>query len=269
MNLSNKNLLIVLFLFLFALPQQISAQESNDTIQLNTRQRKLRLGPFFWFVGFKGSVYRPPIPGNFPEPLPPKYDIDVSFRDISSNLKFALMFSSEYRLRKTTFRTSFSSVVLKGKAIAPGDAIFQNIAYRLGYFAGDLSAGRTVLKKDPLRIDALIGFKWTHVSISGSTDIVGSLPFEGDRSSLWLDPMIGTDILYQPLERLELHFYGDFGAIIGSELTYQVISEVNYYCNQWLYLTLGYRLWGIKVDQSEAIYDGQVKGLVFRLGFLL
>ncbi len=252
-----------------ALPSQINAQEKTDTIQVDTRQRRLRLGPFFWFVGFKGSIYRPPVPGNFPEPPPPKYDIDVSFRDISSNLKFALMFSSEYRLRKTTIRTSFSSIVLKGKAIAPVDAIFQDINYRFGYFAGDLSAGRTALKTKNLRVDALLGFKWTHISISGSTDILGSLPFEGNRTKLWIDPMIGTDVLYEPLKRLELHFYGDLGAFIGSDFTYQVISEANYYCNPWLYLTLGYRIWGIEVDQNEAIYNGQVKGLVFRVGFLL
>jgi len=227
------------------------------------------LALFFWFVGFKGSIYRPPTPGNFPEPPPPKYDIDLSFRDVSSNLRFAVMASSEYRLKNTTFRTSFSSLVFKGKAFVPADLIFQNINYRVGYFAGDLSAGKSLLSHDKIRIDGLIGFKWTHMSIRGESDLIGTQPFEGNREHWWLDPLIGVDILYSPLERLEFHAYGDIGALVGSELTFQLIGEANYYINSWFYLTYGYRVWGLKVDPEQAIYEGQIKGMVLRLGFLL
>lgn len=261
--------IIILGIFLLSCGSSLWAQTKTDTIAVETVQRKLRLGPFFWFVNFKGSLYRPPAPSTLPEPPAPKYDIDLSFKDISSNLKFALMFYTEYRAKKTTLRSSFSTIMLSGDAIAPKDIIFKDIKYDFTYFAGDLSAGRTILKSNKLRIDALAGFKWVHFSIKGSSKIADSKPISGNRNEWWFDPMVGTDLLYEPIERLELHAYADFGGFIQSRRTYQFLAEIDYYMNPWLYLSLGYRHWHLKVDPEEAIFDGQITGATIRLGFLL
>lgn len=255
--------------FLLLCSNSLRAQVEQDTIPIETRQRKLRLGPFFWFVNLKGTLYRPPSPALLPEPPPPRFDIDLSFRDISSNLKFALMFYSEYRAKKTTFRTSLSTIMLEGQALTPGDLILQDVKYRFTYFAGELSAGRTILKKKNLRIDVLAGFKWVHFAISGSTKAGGNIPFEGNRANWWFDPMVGTDILYEPFKRVEVHLYGDIGGFLESRSTYQFLGEIDYYFNSWLYLSLGYRHWHLKVDPEDAIFDGQITGATIRLGFLL
>ena len=261
--------ILILTVFLVCSANSLIAQGETDTIPTETVRRKLRLGPFFWFVNLKGTLYKPPAPSTLPEPPPPKFDIDLSFKDISSNLKFALMFYSEYRAQKTTFRTSLSTIMLEGQALTPGDLILQDVKYKFTYFAGEVSAGRTILKKDKLRLDALAGFKWVHFAIAGSTKAGGNIPFEGNRAKWWFDPMIGTDILYEPFKRLEVHFYGDVGGFLESRVTYQFLGEIDYYFNPWLYLSLGYRHWHLKVTPEDAIFNGQITGATIRLGFLL
>ena len=39
-----------------------------------------RINPYFWFMGFKGTIYRPPQPTLMPEPPPQKFDIDVGLK---------------------------------------------------------------------------------------------------------------------------------------------------------------------------------------------
>jgi len=42
---------------------------------------------------------------------------------------------------------------------------------------------------------------------------------------------------------------------------------VNFAVTKWFVVSGGYRLWGVKVDDSEVIYSGEISGAIIRLGF--
>jgi len=228
-----------------------------------------RISPYFWFIGFNGTIYRPPVPSNLPqiEP-PPEYDIDISFKEIAAHLKFAIMAAGEYRHNRFVTQFNITSVILDGDAVTPLDFILQDVYLHFGYVSGDLTAGHHFIFNDKLEIAGMAGFKYMYFDIRGSSSLLGNVEFEGERDFFWMDPVFATRIKYKPHKRVELATYSDIGGFIsGKDLNYQVIGTANYIVSKWFLVSLGYRLWGIKVDEDEALYNGQIKGLIVRVGF--
>jgi hypothetical protein len=192
-----------------------------------------RFSPYFWFVGFNGTIYRPPVPSHLPhiEP-PPEYDIDISFQEVAAHLKFAIMAAGEYRHNRFVTQFNITSVILDGDAVTPLNFILQEVYLHFGYVSGDLTAGHHFIFNDKLEIAAMAGFKYMHFNIMGSTSLVGNVEFEGERDFLWMDPIIATRIKYKPFKRVEIATYADIGGFIQSnELNYQVITSANYIIN--------------------------------------
>ena len=240
------------------------AQEKNQEID----QWNFRISPYFWFISIKGTIYRPPVPSQTPELEQPEYDIDISFKEVAAHLKFAIMAAGEYRHNRFVTQFNVASVILDGDAVTPHDFILQDIYLHFGYVSGDLTAGHHFIMNDKLEIAGMAGLKFIYFDIKGSASLVGQVDFAGERDFLWLDPVFGTRIKYKPHKRVELATYSDIGGFIsGKELNYQFIGTANYIVSKWFLVSIGYRLWGLKVEEDEALYNGRVKGFVVRLGF--
>jgi hypothetical protein len=255
---------IVTLLILFSSLSAIAQEKSPALNEWN-----FRISPFFWFIGFNGTIYRPPVPSNLPhiEP-PPTYDIDISFQEVAAHLKFAIMAAGEYRHNRFVTQFDITSVILDGDAVSPLDFILQDVYLHFGYVSGDLTAGHHFIMNDKLEIAAMGGFKYIYFDIKGSTSLIDKVEFTGERDFLWLDPVFATRIKYKPHKRVEIATYSDIGGFIsGKDLNYQVIGSANYIVSKWFLVSLGYRLWGIKVEADEALYNGQIKGFIVRVGF--
>lgn len=257
-----KKVVVISFLLLFT-ANALSAQHGSDT----TKTWHFRVSPYFWFVGFKGTIYRPPIPSLAPEIPPREYDIDIGFKEVASSLKFAVMLSGEYRTKYITTIYNYASLILEGDAVTPIDFIFQNNHVRLDYHSGDISVGYRFIRSGKWELDGLLGMKFIYFKIAGRTDLVGDVTFEGERSNLWVDPIVGVRGIYSPIKKLDLSAYGDVGFVHTNEFSYQIIGLVTWHFTKLFYTTVGYRYWAIEVDAKDAIFNGHINGWIIRVGF--
>ena len=261
---------ILLFLVCTTIIENGNAQQANDSIMdlgLN-KKAQFRISPFFWYLGLKGKIIKPPEPSNLPEyDPPPSYDIDLSFSDISNSIKFFLMLSTQYEGDNFLIKASVTSLVLEGKAITPFELIIKGINYRFSYLTSEISGGYRIIKKEKVNLDALIGVRMLHTKIEGSSNILGT-EFSGNRSVFWYDPLFGVQFKYRPIKKVEFSLYGDFGPIRSVD-SYQVLAQGSYFFTKVFSMSLGYRDYFInsEKEEKETIYTGSIYGPYLRFGF--
>jgi len=235
-----------------------------DTIYNNWN---FRLGPYFWFVGLKGEIVKPPVPSHLPY-APPKYSVDVKFKDIRNSIKWAAMITGQYRNKHFVTQFNFSSLIIESEAITPKELLLQDNIISLNYFSGDFGAGYRIIKNEKFEFDALLGLKFVYFKIGAVTNILGKKEVNGSRNHLWIDPIIGTNFKYRPHRKVEIVLYGDIGpSWVTMDFNYQLIGGVNYLFTKLFFISLGYRQYYLKVPDENAIFRGSVRGLMFRLGF--
>ena len=260
----NKNIFGVL-LFLVCVPTLLG-QEPRDSVTWN--DWNFRVSPYFWFIGLKGEINRPPTPVKPVEPPPPKYEIDIGFRDIQNSIKFALMLAGQYRGDRVVAQFNFSSLILESEAITPAELLLQDNIIRLSYFGGDLEVGYRVIKNRKFELDALVGLKFFYFGIDLSTNIVGSVEVEGSRGRGWIDPVVGVNLRYNPHRKISFIGYGDVCIPgVGSDFASQFISVAQYHFTPTFYTSLGYRSYFLNIPEDEAIFNGQLNGWIMRIGF--
>ncbi len=264
-----KGLIISFFIifYLFGQATNLQAQEKQELDSL-WNDWNFRISPFFWYIGFEGTIYRPPQPALTPNPPPPKYEIDVSFKDIKNSIKFALMLAGQYRNKHIVTQFNFMSLVLESEAITPLELVLQDNIVNLTYMAGDLGIGYRVVKNPKFEFDALLGMKFVYLRIGLKTKLAGVVPIEGERSKLWVDPVIGTNIVYRPHRKIEFVGYADFGPPFPDNVnSYQAMIGANYLFTKTFMITLGYRAYHIDFPKEEAIFNGTIKGWIMKIGF--
>lgn len=260
-----RKICIILLLFITVLNTYGKNIQSKDS---TWNEWQFRISPYFWLIGFKGTIYRPPQPTQLPIPPPPKHEIDVSFQDIRHSIKFAAMLAGRYRGKHIITQFNFASLILESEAITPFELILQDIILKLIYFSGDLAVGYRFIRTNKFELDGLVGLKFIYFKIGGRSKVLGKIPLEGERDHLWMDPVLGVNILYRPHKRIELGGYADYGGpLTGSRVSYQAVTGGTYHVSRLFHISLGYRIWGVEHGVQEAIFNGHVKGWLVRFGF--
>ncbi len=267
LNSSNNRMFLGVFMtLLFASPVFGQSQMETDSIRWNNWN--FRVSPYIWAIGFKGELVRPPQPTNIPEPPPPKYDIDVRFRDIQNSIKFILMLGGQYRGDQFVVQFNSSSLILESEAITPLEILFQNNVVKLTYFGGDLEAGYRVLKNPELEIDALVGLKFFYFGVDLVSTVGGSRDVEGARDRGWIDPVLGANIRYNPSKKFGFVGYADFGIpVFGTDGSFQFIGAAQYHFTKTFYTSLGYRTYSLEIPEEDAIFNGNLRGFILHIGF--
>ena len=261
---------ILFFLVLLSIIDTANAQQVNDSISDSSKKNawEFRISPYFWLVGLKGDLIRPPEPSNVPEfDPPPSYGIDLSFKDISNSLKFFLMLSTTYQGENFVVKAGITSLVLEGKAITPFELISKGINYNFTYLTSEISGGYRIIKTEKVNLDGLLGVRMLYTKIEGSSDVLGR-EFSGNRSVYWYDPIMGVQFKYMPSNKFEFSLYADFGPIKDVS-SYQVFGEGAYFFTRVFSMALGYRNYFINSedDEKDTIYTGKVFGPFLRFGF--
>lgn len=227
-----------------------------------------RISPYFWFIGLEGTIYRPPQPTNLPNPPPPKYDIDVGFKDIQNSIKFALMLAGQYRAKDIVAQFNYSTLILESEAITPLELLFQDNIINLTYMSGDFGIGYRLLKKKKFETDILLGSKFLYFKIDLTTDFTGDTPITGRRSNFWLDPVIGLNLRYRPHKKIEFVGYADYGPRILNDInSYQFIINAKYLFTKSFMASFGYRTYHLDFPTDEAIFNGNINGFYIKIGF--
>ncbi len=260
-----KQVKTLIILGILVLNQSVSFGQKRQLTDSTLNNWHVRISPYFWFVGYKGSVYIPPEPSNLPN-IEPVFDVEIGFRELRSSIKFALMLAGEQMTEHTYSRFHFFGLILDGGAKTRWDIIFQNIDLRLATFGGDAAIGYRIVKKPKFELDGTLGIKWFFAEASGRTDIIGHFPIDYRVKRNWIDPAIGTHISWRFIPNLTLKNFTDVGFILGDQFTYQSMTEVNYFLNRRWYAAAGYRIWYVRFPKEEAIYTGQIRGWIIRVG---
>jgi hypothetical protein len=251
------------------------ADAESDTIDFDEAKWSYnwnaRLSPHIWFVGFTGSIVRPPEEEeNIPTQLPAEdtlFSIDIGFQDISPAIKFIIMFSGEFNSKHIVARFNYSGLILDGNAITPYEVLLRNVRFKLDHHAGDVAVGYKILKHPKVNLDPHIGIKFAYMKIGLASDLADIIPVRGARSRFWIDPSFGLKLKYIPHPRTEFSAYADIGGFaIGSELSYQFIGLINLICHKNFYVSGGYRLWSFRAKREEAIYNGRIRGGLLKIG---
>ena len=261
---------ILIFLIFTAIINRANAQHVNDSIidsNLNSNW-DFRISPYFWFVGLKGDILRPPEPSNLPDyEAPPGYKVDISFSDLSSSLKFFLMLSTKYKNENFVFSAGITSLILEGEAVTPNELISEGIDYNFTYLSSEISGGYRIIKTEKVNLEGLLGVRILYTKIVGFSNVLRT-DFSGNRSLFWYDPLVGVQFKYMPTERLEFTLYADFGPVREVN-SYQLIAQGSYFFTKVFSLSLGYRNYFINSENEEedTIYTGKLYGPFVKFGF--
>ncbi len=264
-----KIIIFYILIFSFFWSGTASFAQEKQKIDSTWNNWDFRISPFFWLIGFQGTIYKPPVPALTPIPPPPKYEIDVGYKDINNSIKFALMLAGQYRSEHIVTQFNFSALILETEAITPWELVLQDNIINLTYFSGDVGVGYRVINKPKFEFDALLGLKFIYFKIGLKTNLAGSVLVEGERDNLWVDPVVGINFKYIPHRKIEFAGYADIGpAFPDNVFDYQVMVGASYLFTKTFLITLGYRTYHIEFPKDEAIFDGTIKGWIMRIGFL-
>ena len=262
----NKRLLRFFFPVIFLVSLYGHSQQELDSLKWN--DWNFRISPYIWLVGFKGEIYRPPYPVTAPEPSPPKYDIDIGFRDIRNSIKFIMMLGGQYRGEQWVAQFNSSALIIENEAITPLELLLQDNVVELTYIGGDFEVGYRVLKNPKFELDALLGLKFIYFGVDVTSNIGGKREVQGARDVGWIDPVLGANFRYNPTRKIGFIGYADFGIpVFGTDRSFQFIGAAQYHFTKTFYTSIGYRHYDIKIPEEDAIFNGSIRGFILHLGF--
>jgi hypothetical protein len=232
--------LAALALTLAALPA--AAQDQGDW--------SWQVTPYVWASGIGGEIT--PFTGG------PTVEVESSFSEILEDLDAAFFVTGFARRDRLVFLGDFSysksskAGVIGGGAPATGELSQTSLTLAAGYRVEDSAA---------MTVDLLGGLRaWR---VRGSVD-VPVLGVSASPSLDFVDPILGLRINGAFDDRWSATFYADIGGFgVGSEMTSQVVTTLNYQVRDNLYLSGGYRTLAIDYDDGGTVIDMRMSGPLF------
>jgi hypothetical protein len=229
-----------------------------------------KLSPYFWLVGFNGTLTTPPLPilpTPLPEPEDNSYDIDIGFKDVRNSIKYAMMLSGQYRNQKISVVMNYSHLILEGQAVTPFEILIRGIDFRFRHISGDMSLQYRIVKSEKWNFDAGLGLKFLDEKIESVVNFTFDTSVDLDTTVNWVDPVISALVRFMPHQRVDVVVYTDVGSGLIGDLSYQSMGGIAYRFSRVFSVSIGYRIWGVRKDFGNSILKGNLNGLTTRLGF--
>jgi len=195
--------------------------------------------------------------------------VDLSFGDILSHMKFALM--GTFDARHGRFVASGDMLFLKMSAsdnIDIRDVDFVDVKLKTSTFITTMTAGYRAVDKDRLFLDLLAGGRIN--SMKTGLDLTGpQRSFSGSKTETWIDPVIAVRFQAPIGQNWSVRTYGDIGGFgVGSHLTWQLLGGVEYQVSSRWSLSAGWRHLDIDYDHKgfvfDAAMDGPILGAIYK-----
>lgn len=214
--------------------------------------------PYLWASGMKADISTPQGEG---------IDIDQSFTDILSDIKFTFM--GALQARRGRFVTVHDIIFLNMESTEDG-----NIGPGLVEAEADMRvlttthlAGYRVVDKGPLFVDLMAGARMT--SIKADLDLSG--PFqtiERGSSKTKVGPVIASRFRVPFGERWGLELYGDLGGFgVTSDLSWQLLGTVQYEISDHWRLGAGWRHFSAEQEKDGFKIDLAMTGPFLAFGY--
>ncbi|MEA2782101.1 MAG: hypothetical protein QOK29_3645 [Rhodospirillaceae bacterium] len=242
-------LLAASVILVFAANAQAGAKKSGDgwTFEIT---------PYLWIAGLNGTV-------GASERLPPA-DIDVSFSDIFSHLKFAAYVVAEARHERFGILADieYAKLTADSSRFTPlGQAQLE-----VKSFNSTIEGAYRFVDTPSFMLDGLAGVRIFSVENQLS---FGFLPNRSASSSnTWVDPVIGIRVIVPIRSGFFVNGYGDVGGFgISADWTWEIYGGVGYNFNDSITGYAGYRYLDVDHQDGGFIYDVSQRGPLIGVGF--
>ena len=216
---------------------------------------------YLWLSGMSGDM-------GVVEQVAP-VEVDLSFGDILSHLKFAFMGAAE--ARRGRFVATGDTMFIKLKAsddVEIREVDFLDVTLKSTTFITTVTAGYRALDEDRLYFDLFGGARLNMMKVG--LDLDGpQRSFSGSKTETWLDPIIGARFQMPLGPRWTAKTYADLGGFgIGSHLTWQLSGTIDYDISRRWSLSAGWRHLSIDFEDDgyvfDASMDGPILGAIYR-----
>lgn len=176
--------------------------------------------------------------------------------DIQKNIKIPILNPPEFTLQGTADVLSVYST---------GEAALSYDVYASPCQVADMPE---------LIVEVLAGARYQYVRSKVNLEVVGPLAvrnFYADKSKTWVDPFVGSRVVWRPGANWITSFQTDFGGFtVSSDFTFNARAEAAYRINKWFFVNAGYRAlytdFESGSDDKKFAYNLWVHGPFFGVG---
>jgi hypothetical protein len=214
------------------------------------------LSPYFWMAGLHGATGGPNR----------TIQVDESFSDIFSSLKFAFMGVFEAHKGKWGIQTDVEYVSVEDDKATPGP-LFSSANAKIKTFVFTPEVGYRIYdNREGSFVQVLGGTRIWHIS-SDLTLNAGVLPAVQIKTSRsWVDGVAGLRGKAALSEKFFFMGRFDLGAG-GSKFTYQLFGGLGYNINKKIAAVFGYRDLDVNYDKNNFLFDMSQRGPIMGVGF--
>lgn len=232
MKSSNMCCVIIFLMSLFVSQVTFSNSTSSTITQLGDQHNwKFEITPYIWAINMNGTVHVGPV----------RAHVDQSFGDILSQLNWAAMLWLDAKKDKFGIFGNIIYSSLSNKVTDLSAKIKTNNNF--GIYSAGLSY--EVYQSGIVAIEPYAGFRYT-TNQATSTLTSPFINLRGSISQGWVDPIIGTRLLFDFTKAWHLTLAGDIGGVnTNNHYSYNLFGVVGYKPQtMWKNTTwyLGYRL---------------------------
>jgi opacity protein-like surface antigen len=199
--------------------------------------------PYLWVAGTKGSVALPRGDG--------EAEIDKSFADTLSNLKFAFMGTLDIKYKRFVVLGDVMYLSVGAKAKSIRDPNFFEGHVDSSTFVSTIEGGYRVVDQGPLFFDLVGGARIS--SLHAKVKLEGPLTTrERSATVSQVTPILGARLQLPVAKNTSLGVYGDVG-VSNSDVKWQVFGSVHQKLSTHWSLLAGYRY--MKINHSTQRFD--------------
>jgi len=222
----------------------------------DARDWSIDVVPYLWVVSLSGDIQLPAA-GTIP--------VGATFGDLASNLDGAFTAFLDLRFRRWHLISDNSWVRLRIDQKLPGapvSAFSMTPSVAFGTVAVDYELP---LSTDFI-VDVYLGARWWHVTTDAQL-LTGAGFFAGGVTETWADAIVGSRIRYSITESWRIVVQGDVGAG-GSGIDWSAMAGVTYLFNDYLGVTMAYRVLGVDYRSGLFLYDMRQNGLLLGVNLM-
>lgn len=208
--------------------------------------------PYLWIAGINANVAIPRGEG--------EAEIDRSFTDTLSNLKFAFMGTFDVRYKR--FVALADVVYLSVGANAEGirDPQFLEGHIDSSTFVSTIEGGYRVVDQGPMSLDLVGGVRIS--SLYTKVELEGPLQERTRKKTVTqVAPIVGARVRVPVGERTAFALYGDVG-VSDADVRFQIFGNVQHDISRHWRLMAGYRYMSIRHNKSDFDLDMSLSGPV-------
>lgn len=214
----------------------------------------VRIQPYLWASSFSGTTK--------PFRRLPPVDVDMSFKDILDDLKFAGMIAGSVHYGRIGMVMDLQYVTLQTKGDTPGP-FFGGAHVTTDSFIGTLMADYKVLDEDRYQLFASAGARiyWASTEVNLAAGVLPAVSGTGEDT--WADPMLGLRGTFDITPKFFVNGWGYVGGFgVGSDIAGDVFGGVGYRFTDTIAANIGYRYLRVDRDTSSFVYDVEQHGVM-------